>query len=62
MATPVELGVAIGFEVLKWALQERAIRQKLAAAGMSEAATDATLKQARAEVDALPSATTLPEV
>lgn len=62
MATPVELGVAIGFEVLKWALQERAIRQKLAAAGMSEAATDATLKQARAEVDALPAATTLPEV
>jgi len=62
MATPVEVGVAIGFELLKWALQERALRQKMAAAGVSEAATDAALSTARAEVASLPSATTLPEV
>lgn len=62
MTTPaVEIGVAIGFELLKWALQERAIRARLAAAGLSEAATDEALKKARAEVAAMPSATTLPE-
>lgn len=61
MVTPVEVGVALGFELLKWAIAERALRQKLAAAGVSEAATDAALKQARADA-ALLDPTKLPEV
>lgn len=61
MTTGVEIGIALGVEVLKWAMSERALRQKMAAAGLSEAATDAALKQAREEV-ALLDPTKLPQV
>jgi hypothetical protein len=60
--TGVEVGVALGVELLKLALQERALRQKLVAAGMSEAATDAALSKVRAEVAALPDPKSLPAV
>lgn len=61
MTTPIEIGVALGIELLKWAINERDLRQKMAAAGVSGAAIDAALAKARADVAALPSATTLPE-
>lgn len=60
--TGVEVGVVLGVELLKLALQERALRQKLVSAGMSPEATDAALSKVRAEVAALPDPNTLPEV
>lgn len=58
----IEIGVALGVELLKLAIQERQLRQKLVAAGMTPEATDAALSKVRAEVAALPDPNTLPEV
>lgn len=58
----IELGVALGVELLKLVLQEQQLRQKLVAAGMTPEATDAALGKVRAEVAALPNPQTLPEV
>ena len=58
----IEIGVALGVELLKLAIQERQLRQKLVAAGMTPEATDAALNKIRAEVAALPDPNTLPEV
>lgn len=60
--TGVELGVALGVELLKLALAERQLHQKLVAAGMTLEATDAALAKVRAEVATLPDPKTLPEV
>jgi len=62
MADPVSVGVAIGVELLKLAIEERNLRIKMAAAGMSQETIDAALTKVRAEVAALPSPTKLPEV
>jgi len=59
---PISLGIAIGVELLKFALDERNIRLRMAAAGMSQENIDAALANVRAEVAALPSPTALPEV
>lgn len=59
---PVSLGIALGVELLKIAIDERNLRIKMAAAGLSPEAIEAALTKVRAEVAALPSPTTLPEV
>jgi hypothetical protein len=59
---PISLGVAIGFEILKFAMDERNLRLKMAAAGMSQAAIDAHLTDARSRIASMESPTKLPEV
>ena len=58
---PISLGIALGFEILKFVMDERNLRLKLAAAGMSQASIDAHLADARSRIAALQSPTKLPE-
>lgn len=61
MVEPISLGIALGFEVLKFVMDERALRAKMAAAGMSQENIDAALTDVRARIAAMGSAATLPE-
>lgn len=62
MATPLELGLAIGIELLKFGIAERDLWARMAAAGLSQESIDAALAKVRVEVAAMKSPTTLPEV
>jgi hypothetical protein len=62
MSTAVVTGIALGFEIMKWLNEERRIREKMKAAGMSPESIEATFQESRKELAALPSASTLPEV
>lgn len=65
----VGTGIAIGVELIKFALEERnlaireeALRKRMTSAGIPGEVIEAELKRVRAEIAALPSPTTLPEV
>jgi hypothetical protein len=57
-----QVGIAIGMEIVKAAIIERNARLMAVQAGLTPEQTDQAFQKARAEVAALPSATTLPEV
>ena len=62
MSAPAAVLATFGVELAKLLIQDARLRQAAAAAGISPEATDAAVKQARAEMVSLPDPKNLPEV